>query len=167
MKRNIVELNIAVEDNLQSIVSYKLIDSDISDNSKNIIFELMRFRLEKRLWLINTKEALSDLWAEIRKNGDFCDFLMDVTMSLRSKFTSLEWKDLALQYSEAYTCCGVIYNDEQNVIDEDMFNRLPDTSDFNSFLYCNPWFLTLLLINQTYFDFLNEVKELLEKEEKG
>lgn len=149
---------------LQDILSIKMTDANLSNSTQEILTQLLTLRLEKRLWLIGSKESLKDLWADVRRNDTFCDFLLETTFALKIYFEEQEWKNLAKRLSESYTCCAEVYEDGNNVIDKDTLMRLPTKEDFYILLYCNPWFLVLLLFNNIYFELFEKVGEELKQD---
>lgn len=119
---------------------------------------LLRFFADKnqltRLYLIGTTEQLTREWEQIRMDEALVHFMMGATNELRSRLstTAIPFTRLAEILAEAlgqYTLVDAEDAVEKAVaMDGDLYNRLPDTPASKILLLANPWFVSLLLIEQ-------------------
>ncbi len=120
--------------------------------------KLLRFFAEKnqltRLYLIGTAEQLSKEWEQIREDEALVHFMLGATSELRTRLstTTIPFVKVAEILSEAlgqYVLVDAEDKTEKSIVmDGDLYNRLPETAASKILLLANPWFVTLLLIEQ-------------------
>ncbi len=111
--------------------------------NKELAAKLLGVFFTFRLYTIGTKGLLEKLWAEIRSDVSFTDFILTSANELRLRLTVDEYGKVLDAIVTAYGHP----QDDSTVVDADTLGRLPGKgNEFRAMLQSNPWFVFLIIL---------------------
>jgi hypothetical protein len=133
---------------VNEIVERKLNEFLVDSVGEKLLKPLMSIRYEKRLWLFNSVEDLQDFWELIRKDSEFCDFILTSTIEFKVRLTSepQAYSLFVKHLSNSATCFSPHYREGLLAMDDDLYDRLPEPETFQHLLIANPWFVFTLVL---------------------
>lgn len=101
-----------------------------------------------RLFMIREEKMFKKEWDKIRKDELVLDFLLGTTIDLRSRLAMTPWtfEKLIEVFADAF---GQFTTEgDDNAIDKDLVERLGEKKKLVALYTANPWFITMILLDQ-------------------